>query len=335
MIELAVFGAGRMGQIHARNAALHPGLNLKFIADPIDSPARDALLAMTGATLATPEEIFADPAIAGVVVASSTDSHAELIRAAAEAGKAVFADKPISLDFAAVLEVAAAVEAAGVPSMLGFQRRYDAPFRALKQRIDSGASGRLETVLMQSRDPSPPPASYARSSGGFFRDSAIHDMDMARYLLEEPVARVWATGSCLVSEELGAIGDIDTGMIALTTVSGRIATLMNSRRGPMGYDQRLEAFCAAEVLSVGNQRLSPLAISAPDGETLQPPMNYFPARFAQAYADEMDAFARLIAEGTPPLATMADGLEAQRLVEAAIRSLETGLPVDFAPDWRP
>ncbi|WP_138471749.1 inositol 2-dehydrogenase [Poseidonocella sp. HB161398] len=335
MIELAVFGAGRMGQIHARNAALHPAVHLKYIADPVASEARDAVAAELGAILATPEEVFADPEISGVVVASSTDSHAALIRGAAEAGKAVFAEKPISLDFATVLEVAADVEASGVPSMLGFQRRYDAPFRALKERIGSGRSGRLETVLMQSRDPSPPPAAYAGTSGGFFRDSAIHDMDMARYLLEEPVARVYATGACLVSEELGAIGDIDTGMIALTTLSGRIATLMNSRRGPMGYDQRLEAFCAREVLSVGNQRESTLTVAAPDGETLQPPVNYFLERFARAYADEMDAFVRLVADGTPPLATMKDGLEAQRLVEAAIRSLETGLPVDLTPDWRP
>ena len=335
MTKLACFGAGRIGQIHAVNAALHPDLDLACLVDPIAGPHREQLAARTGATLVEADDVFADDSIGGIIIASSTDSHAGLLLRAAETGKAVFCEKPISLDFALTAEVAQQVEAAGIPCMLGFQRRYDRSFRALKDRIASGAPGRLEQVVMFSRDPAPPPRSYVETSGGMFRDSSIHDVDMARHLLEEDIARVYATGACLISDEIGAAGDIDTLMITLTTTSGRMAQIVACRRGPMGYDQRLEALCANEVLTVGNQPQSTLSISDPQGCRAAPPENYFLERFAQAYRDEMQAFAALLRDGTPPLAGIRDGLEAQRLVEAAVQSAQSGQAIEFSPDWTP
>lgn len=335
MITLACFGAGRIGQIHAMNAALHPDLNLAYLVDPVAGPHRDQLAARTGAKLAQPEQIFADDTVDGIIIASSTDSHAGLLLRAAESGKAVFCEKPISLDFALTADVAQKVEAAGIPCMMGFQRRYDRSFRELKDRIASGASGPLEQVVMFSRDPAPPPRAYVETSGGMFRDSSIHDVDMARHLLDEGITRVYATGACLISDEIGVAGDVDTLMITLTTASGRMAQIVACRRGPMGYDQRLEALCAREVLTVGNQPQSTLSISDPQGTRTAPPQNYFLERFAQAYRDEMAAFAALLCDGTPPLAGIRDGLEAQRLVEAAVQSARSGQAIEFGPEWTP
>ncbi|WP_240989674.1 inositol 2-dehydrogenase [Salipiger mangrovisoli] len=335
MVQLAVFGAGRIGQIHARNAAAQPGFHVKYIVDPVEGPARDALAKTTGARIVSAEEVFADPKLHAIVIASSTSSHAPLVHRAAETGKAVFCEKPVSLDFALTQSAVAAVVAAGIPCMLGFQRRYDAAFRALQARVASGEAGRLEHLIMQSRDPAPPPISYVKTSGGMFRDTAIHDVDMARFLLGEEIASVYAKGSCLISPEIGQAGDVDTLMITLTTESGRLAQVINCRRGPMGYDQRLEAVCAREVLRVENAPQGTLHVLRPEGTLAPPPMNYFLERYAQAYRDEMAGFAALITDGTPPLATARDGLEAQRLVEAAIRSHETGQVVVMAPGWRP
>ncbi|MEG4641813.1 Gfo/Idh/MocA family oxidoreductase [Paracoccus sp. APAP_BH8] len=247
MIRLACFGAGRIGRVHALNAAMQPGVTLAYLADPVATPAREALAAQTGASIADPDTIFADGRIDGIIIASSTDSHAGLLLRAAEAGKAVFCEKPISLDMALTEEVMRKVEASGVPCMLGFQRRYDRSFRALRDRVASGASGPLEQVVMFSRDPAPPPRSYVETSGGMFRDSSIHDVDMARFLLNEPIASVYATGSCLISPEIGAAGDVDSVMITMVSASGRQVQITACRRGPMGYDQRLEVLCANEV----------------------------------------------------------------------------------------
>lgn len=335
MMKIAVFGAGRIGQIHAANAAAHPDIELKYIVEPVARDLAERLAAQTGAILANADAVFADQSIDGVIIASSTNSHAELLIRAADTKKAVFCEKPISLDFALTREVMEKVEASGIACMLGFQRRYDASFAQVHDRILSGASGELEHLTMQSRDPSPPPVSYVKTSGGMFRDSTIHDMDMARYLLKEEIETVYAVGSCLISDDIGAVGDVDTLMVMLKTVSGRLAQITACRRGPMGYDQRLEALCADEVLYVENRPETMVTIARPDGAYSAPPMNYFLKRFAQAYRDEINGFVALMRDGTTGLADIRDGYEAQRLVEAAIVSARTGQPVKFGASWTP
>lgn len=335
MLKLACFGAGRIGQVHAMNAAAHPDVQLAYLVDPIDTSQRETLAEATGAKRVDADAVFADETVDGIIIASSTDSHARLLEQAAETGKAVFCEKPISLDFALTKQVVETVEASGIACMLGFQRRYDRSFRAVYDRIQNGTSGKLEQLTMYSRDPSPPPRSYVETSGGMFRDSTIHDADMARFLLEEEIATVYAIGSCLISDEIGAAGDIDSLMVTLKTVSGRQAQITACRRGPMGYDQRLEALCENEVLTVGNQPQTMLSVSSPGGCLTAAPENYFLERFRQAYSDEMDAFVGMMRDGTPPLAGIRDGYEAQRLVEAARLSATTGAPVAFGSKWTP
>ena len=199
-------------------------------------PARSAtaLAARLGAEVVEPDAAFADPAIGGIVIASSTDTHASCSwNGRLAAGKAVFCEKPVSLDFATVERVAARVAASGIPCMLGFQRRYDPDFRAVRERIASGEAGTLEHVVMHTRDPAPPPRAYVERSGGMFRDQAIHDFDMARYLLGEEIRTVYAVGACLIDPEIGAAGDIDTAMVTLTSASGRFVQMVNCRRAPL------------------------------------------------------------------------------------------------------
>lgn len=330
MVKLAIFGTGRIGFVHALNAASQPGVKLAYIVDPIDSPARADIASRTGANIVEPETVFADRTVDGVIIASSTDTHAELMLRAVEAGKAIFCEKPISLDFARVTAIADAVKKAGTPCMLGFQRRYDPNFRFVRERIVSGAAGKLEHVVMHTRDPSPPPVDYVKRSGGMFRDQAIHDFDMARYLLGEEIRTVYAVGACLIDPRIGEAGDIDTAMITLTSDSGRFVQMVNCRRAPFGYDQRLEALCSKEVLYVENRPSSAVMIADAKGFTTSTPMDYFIARFAEAYAAEMATFVDMLSKGTAPLAVIDDGVEAQRLAEAAIQSMESGAVVHIA-----
>lgn len=335
MIEIAVFGAGRIGQVHAQNLAVMPGVRLKYLVDPVGTGARDALLARTGARLAAPEAVFADPDIAGVVIASSTDTHAGLLLDAVAAKKAVFCEKPISLDFTTVASTVARATGAGVPVMLGFQRRYDPDFRAVRDRIAAGTSGRLEQLVMHTRDPAPPPLAYIARSGGMLRDQAIHDFDQARYMTGEEIVSIYAIGNCQIDPQIGAAGDIDSLMVTMLTASGRMVQISNNRRGPLGFDQRLEAHCADEVLFIDNRPQNDIRIAGPQGARTAPPMDYFITRFQAAYLAEMQAFAAMIRDGRAPLAGLRDGLEAQRLAEAALVSIRLGAPVTLPPDWQP
>lgn len=335
MVKLAIFGLGRIGSVHAVNAVAQPGVELEYIVDPFGGDAVSAVAARTGATIADAETVFADGSIDGIIIASPTDTHAELLLRGAEAGKAIFCEKPISLDFATAATVTEAVEASGISCLLAFQRRYDPNFRFVKERIASGAAGRLEHIVMHTRDPAPPPPAYVARSGGMFRDQAIHDFDMARYLLDEEIATVYAVGACLIDREIGAAGDIDTAMITLTSTSGRFVQMVNCRRAPFGYDQRLEALCSQEVLYVDNRPQRAITIADDAGFRTSPPMNYFIERFADAYRDEMLAFVDMIRIGRKPLAGIRDGLEAQRIAEAANISMQTGQPVATSPNWRP
>lgn len=335
MIKLAVFGAGRIGYVHALNAAAHPSVKLDYLVDPVPSAHLDELAAKTGARIVDADTVFADPTVQGVVIASSTDTHADLILKSVAAGKAMFCEKPISLNFSLVSEVADTVERAGTPCMLGFQRRYDPNFRLVRERIASGTAGRLEQIIMHTRDPSPPPVEYVKRSGGMFRDQAIHDFDMARYLLGEEIKTVYAVGGCLIDPAIGEAGDIDTAMITLVSESGRFVQMNNCRRAPFGYDQRLEALCEKEALYVENRLRDSVTIASSAGFTVAPPMNYFIERFAEAYRLEMTAFVDMLEKGQTPLAGMRDGLEAQCLAEAAMVSMESGQPVRLDSEWKP
>jgi myo-inositol 2-dehydrogenase / D-chiro-inositol 1-dehydrogenase len=297
---VALIGGGRIGRIHAANAAAHPALSLKYVIDPIGDAAA-ALASRYGAAATTLESALADPAVAGVIVASPTDQH-----------------------LAHCLQAAAALTRARL--FLGFNRRFDPSFRALRQKLQAGAIGSLETLHIISHDPAPPPVSYIKVSGGLFKDMTIHDFDIARWLLAEPIVEVYAMAACLVDPAIGAADDVDTAKVLLRTASGRMALISNSRRSGYGYDQRIEAFGSGGAVRVDNLTATTVAVWGEEGATRAPFQNFFLERYAEAYRLEMDHFAAVL-EGEAPAVGFADGVRALELAEAAGRSQSTGRPV--------
>ena len=325
MIRIALFGAGRIGTIHAANVAARDDARVAVVVDP-DRTAARKLARRVGATVAEPAAVFADAAIDAVLIASSTDTHATLAIAAARAGKAIFCEKPIDLSLRRVDACLAAVRRADVPMMVGFNRRFDPSFRTLQARLRNGEIGRIEQIVITSRDPAPPPPAYVKVSGGLFRDMAIHDLDMARWLLGEEPETVYATGSCLVDPAIGRAGDVDSAMIILRTASGRLCHINNSRRAAYGYDQRIEAHGSAGRLIAGNLVATSVEHAGAQGVRSDPPLHFFLERYAEAYRAELDAFvSALISKKTMPVGGK-DGRRALLLADAAARSLASGRP---------
>jgi len=324
MPKIALLGAGRIGRIHAANAQAHPGLTLSHVVDPV-AEAADAIAAETGAAVATFEAVLADPEVAGVIVASATDTHLDACLRAQAAGKAIFCEKPLDMDLGRAR--AAAGELSGARLLLGFNRRFDPSFQALKARLDAGAVGALETLQITSNDPAPPPIAYVKASGGLFKDMAIHDFDMARWLLGEEPVEVFAWGSCLVDPAIGQAGDIDTARTLLKTASGRLCVIANSRRSGFGYDQRVEAYGSGGMASAGNALESTVQVWREDGAQADRFQNFFLDRYREAYRLEMAHFAEILAGTAAPRIGYADGVAALALAEAAGESLRTAGPV--------
>jgi myo-inositol 2-dehydrogenase/D-chiro-inositol 1-dehydrogenase len=323
---VALIGGGRIGKIHAANAAAHPALSLKYVIDPFGDVAA-ALAARYGATATTLESALADSAVAGVIVASPTDQHLAHCLQAAAAGKAIFCEKPLDLSAERARSAAAALGESRL--FLGFNRRFDPNFRALRQKLQAGVIGSLETLHIISHDPAPPPVSYIKVSGGLFKDMTIHDFDVARWLLAEPVVEVYAMAACLVDPAIGAADDIDTAKVLLRTASGRMAFISNSRRSGYGYDQRIEAFGSGGCVRVDNLVTTTVAVWDEEGATRAPFQNFFLERYAEAYRAEMDHFAAVL-RGDEPAVGFSDGVHALELAEAAGRSYATGRSVGLS-----
>ena len=324
MHKIALIGAGRIGRIHAANVAAHTELQLVYVVDPIADAAKQ-LADNYGAKTADVAGALGDASVGGVIIASSTDTHLDFSLRAIEAGKAVFCEKPIDLD----LERARSAQAklGGAPLFLAFNRRFDPNFRALKQKLASGAVGALETLHITSHDPSPPPAGYIPVSGGIFKDMAIHDFDMARWLLGEEPVEVFAAGACLVDPAIGAAGDIDTAKTILRTASGKLCVISNSRRSGYGYDQRIEAFGSQGALRAGNVTETTVEVWSEDGAQADSFQNFFLDRYAAAYRHEMAHFADILARGARPEIGYQDGVAALALATAAQASKDSGKPV--------
>ena len=248
MLSIAVIGAGRIGNIHARNIAAHGGARLAGVAD-VDMGAAERLAAACDVPALSLDAAFAADA---VLIGSPTPTHVDYIERAAAAGRAIFCEKPIDLAAPRVRACLDAVRRAGVVLMVGFNRRFDPHFATLKRRLDGGEIGALELLTIISRDPAPPPPSYVVTSGGLFRDMMIHDLDMARFLLDEEPVEVQAAASCLVDPFIAAAGDVDTAVVTLRTAGGKLCQISNSRRATYGYDQRIEAHGAKGLLRAGN-----------------------------------------------------------------------------------
>jgi myo-inositol 2-dehydrogenase/D-chiro-inositol 1-dehydrogenase len=326
MIKLALFGAGRIGKIHGHNVALNPQAQLVALYDPY-APNADSLSAALGCAQMSPEEIFADTSIDGILVCSATDTHADLIEQAVAVGKHVFCEKPIDLALARVQQVVAKVKASNIITMLAFNRRFDANFALLQQRIAAGDIGDVEMVSIISKDPSPPPVDYIKVSGGLFRDMTIHDFDMARFLLGEEVVQVTAQASCLVDLAIGLAGDVDTALVTLRTASGKLAQISNSRRASFGYDQRFEVHGSEGMLTAANVNENTLTSYTQAGVTSAKPLHFFLERYEAAYRSELASFIAALNGADLVLPTMDDGLQALRLAEAALLSVAQGRTV--------
>jgi myo-inositol 2-dehydrogenase/D-chiro-inositol 1-dehydrogenase len=259
-----------------------------------------------------------------VLIASSTDTHLDLLVRAVEAGKAVLCEKPIDLDLAKVDTSWERIKARDPTIMVGFNRRFDASFKALRERIRAGEIGKLEQVIITSRDPGPPPVAYIKVSGGLFRDMTIHDFDLARYLMGD-IQAVHAIGAHLVDPAIKQAGDIDAAMITLVAQSGALCQINNSRRSAYGYDQRIEAFGEKGMLQAGNQRPTTVSFwGAAATDAKDPVLNFFIERYTPAYLAEIDHFVDCVENGAAPLVGYRDGREALRLADAALESMRTG-----------
>ncbi len=328
MIEVALFGAGRIGRIHAANVARQPGARLRCVVDVFPNAAGELAFPHGARALTDPDEALSDPAVGAVVIASSTDTHADLIQRAAAAGKAIFCEKPVDLDLSRARVCAETVRAAGVLCMVGFQRRFDPTFAALKRRLDAGEIGHPEMLVITSRDPGPPPAAYLKVSGGVFKDMLIHDFDVFRWIMGDEAESVHAVGSCLVEPAVAAeAGDVDSTAVTIRTRRGRLCQINTSRRAAYGYDQRFEVLGSRGMLQAGNVR--PTEVSAHTGTAVSHdlPEYFFLERYRAAYAAEMAHFLAALTDGTPVPTTITDGVRALALAEAATRSWRAGVAV--------
>jgi myo-inositol 2-dehydrogenase / D-chiro-inositol 1-dehydrogenase len=319
-LGLALLGAGRIGKVHAAAIAATPGARLLAVADAV-TDAAVALAAAAAAEVRSVDAIMEAADIDAVLIATPTHLHAAMIEQAARAKKAIFCEKPIDLDLDRVRACLDVVAREGVGLMIGFNRRFDPDFMEIRRRIEEGAIGSVEMVSITSRDPSPPPADYIAGSGGLFRDMTIHDFDMARFLLGEEPVTVYASASNLVDPQIGALGDVDSAAIVLTTRSGKICQISNSRRASYGYDQRIEVHGSRGLLSADNLRPTTVELADASGYRRDPLLNFFMTRYVDAYRNEIAEFITALTAGRPMSPSGADGLKALALAEAAATSV--------------
>jgi myo-inositol 2-dehydrogenase/D-chiro-inositol 1-dehydrogenase len=329
MTDVAVFGAGRIGAIHAGNLVKLPGVHLSYIADP-NAGAAQALASKLSAQVASPQQIFEDPKIQAVVICSSTDTHADLIMASAAAGKQIFCEKPVDLDVQRARECADAVARAGVTCMIGFQRRFDPTFSALKGRLANGEIGTPEMLVITSRDPGPPPIPYIKGSGGIFKDMLIHDFDIFRWILADDgddADTVFAMASCQVDPAIAEAGDADCTAVTIRTKRGRLCQINTTRRAAYGYDQRFEVVGSKGMLQAGNHAPTEVVASTSQSVSRDLPEHFFLERYRAAYAAEIAHFFAVLSRQEELRTTIEDGLKALELADAATRSWREGRPV--------
>jgi myo-inositol 2-dehydrogenase / D-chiro-inositol 1-dehydrogenase len=330
-VRFGLLGAGRIGKVHARAVAANPQAKLVAVADAFEKAAKE-ISAAYGAEVRSIEAIEKAADIDAVIICTPTDTHADLIERFAKAGKAIFCEKPVDLDAKRVEKCLAVVDKTKAVLMVGFNRRFDPHFAAVRKAIDDGAIGKVEQVVITSRDPGAPPRGYLEHSGGIFRDMTIHDFDMARFLLgEEPVA-VSAHASVLVDKKIGEAGDFDSVSVILETASGRQAIISNSRRATYGYDQRIEVHGSKGMVAAENQRPVSIEVASEKGYTRPPLHDFFMTRYIDAYANEIAAFIATVTKGAKASPSGTDGLAALRLADAALKSAKTGKAVQVKLD---
>ena len=321
MVAFCLFGAGLIGKVHAANIAAHPEASLRTVVD-VDAQAGRLLADQHGAAFSDDAAAaIGDPDIDAVLIASDGRTHADIAIPAARAGKAIFCEKPLDLDLGRAEACAREVEAAAVPFQIGFHRRFDQSFRALRAAVEGGEVGRVELVCITSRDAEIPPLEYfERTPGGMWKDMLIHDFDVAAWLLGEEPTEVFAAASCLIEPELARLGEVDTAVVTLKTASGAMAQINASLRTTYGYDQRAEVFGSKGMVALSNLRPTAVERYTGAGTRRDNPVTFFLDRYRDCYSAELDHFVAAVRDGTPPSPGLRDGLRGIRLAEAAMHA---------------
>ena len=328
-ICVGLIGAGRIGKLHIEHLAQNiPEVELTTICSLNLSNVKSVAEQYNVPKVTTDyNTLLADPQIDAVLITASTNTHVEMSQAAAKAGKHIFCEKPIAFDLAQIDETLAIVEKAGVKFQVGFNRRFDASFKRVREAVTSGEIGEPHIMRITSRDPAPPPIEYVKVSGGIFLDMTIHDFDMARYLIGDEVVEVYAAGGVRVDPKIGEAGDIDTTVITLRFQNGVIGTIDNSREAVYGYDQRVEVFGSSGMVTAANPLTDTVTFSGSEGTRAASPPYFFVERYKSAFLSELQAFFTCIQEDTPPPVTGADGRAPVVIGFAALKSLRENRPV--------
>jgi myo-inositol 2-dehydrogenase/D-chiro-inositol 1-dehydrogenase len=334
MTKFALFGAGFIGTVHANNIAAHPRATLQYVYD-VNGVAAEQLAPRLGAKVATsPEEIWAADDVDSVLIASSTNTHADLLSGAIKAKKAVYCEKPIDLNIDRVKAVVQEAYHTSIPIMIGFSRRFDPNHRGVREAIQNGQVGKIEMLQFTSRSPEPPPISYVKVSGGQFRDQTIHFFDLACWLAGQAPVEVYAAGSVLVDPAIGEAGDVDTSMLILKMPDGALCHIDNSRRTTYGYDERIEVFGSNGMVQSNRKPTHEVALYTGTkviSDGLHP--TWF-ERLEPSFALALDAFISTLEGKETSYPSLMDGLRAQMIAEAAIESLHKNQPVKIEY-WRP
>jgi myo-inositol 2-dehydrogenase / D-chiro-inositol 1-dehydrogenase len=327
MLKIAVIGTGFIGSVHARNIASHPGAELFAVSDA-NLEAAKRVSATTGTKVATDvEDIFGNKQVNAVLIATPTNTHVEYLKRAAQVGKAVYCEKPIGLDYREAEQAVKTVRAAGIPVMLGFNRRFDANHAAVKQAIDDGEVGKIEIVQLTSRGPQPPPIDYVKVSGGQMRDQTIHFFDLLRWLTGDEAVEVYAIGDALVSAAIGQAGDVDTSIVSLRMSAGALGQIDCSRRSAYGYDERIEVFGSDGLAESRRQSFRGMSLYKERkviADGLHP--GWF-ERIEESYYRALDVFVTAVTKGIEPSPSLEDGLKAQLLADKATESLKNRIPM--------
>lgn len=325
-VNIGVIGVGRIGRLHARNLKYQiPGTKVLAVADIFEKSAREVASQLEiPITEKDYRVLLENKDIDAVVICSSTDTHAQIISEAAEAGKHIFCEKPIALDIDKIDQAIIAVKKTGVKLQVGFNRRFDPSFKKAKELVTKGTIGIPHLVRITSRDPEPPPISYVKVSGGIFLDMMIHDFDMARFLLSQEVVELMAVGSCLVDPAIGEAGDIDTAIVTLKYEGGAWGTIDNSRKAVYGYDQRIEIFGSEGCVMVGNPTPTEVIVNSAEDTKTDKPLYFFTERYQEAYLAEMKEFINCIREEKEPPVGGFDGKISVQMGYAAKESLTKG-----------
>jgi len=330
-VRFAVLGCGRIGKMHAEMLARQvPGASVSVVFDVVEAAAQ-AVAGDLGVRVASSlDDAVNAEDVDAVAICTSTDTHVDAMVAASAAGRAIFCEKPISLDLAEVDRGLNAVADAGVKLQIGFNRRFDPSHKAVADAVQHGAVGDVHLCSITSRDPGPPPIEYIRVSGGMFNDMTIHDFDMARYVTGSDVVEVYARGAVRVDPAIGEAGDIDTGVVLLTHANGALTTIDNSRRAAYGYDQRVEAFGNLGKAASDNYHDFNSVLATEAGYRRPPLQNFFLERYGQSYLDQWAAFHDYVRSDVASPASGADGRAPLVIAQAAQRSMTENRPVRIA-----